>query len=79
MGWAPMALAAASSLAWLRPVMATFAPAATSASAIPCPMPELPPVTRGHCSGEIHDFPNVAQDRLWWSSLGFYIDYGHDA
>ena len=45
MAWAPNSFAARFSRAWSRPVIATRAPAAISACAIPCPIPELPPVT----------------------------------
>src|SRR5215471_3762643 len=45
MGWAPISLAAASRRALFRPVIATRAPLAISISAIPFPMPLLPPVT----------------------------------
>src|SRR5579863_5768263 len=45
MGCAPMAWAASIKRSLLRAVMATRAPAAASDSAMPRPMPALPPVT----------------------------------
>ena len=40
----PNSFAAASSVAWLRPVMTTLAPSATNSFAVARPMPLLPPV-----------------------------------
>src|SRR5882757_2099699 len=40
----PSSFAAASSVAWLRPVITTFAPSATNSFAVASPMPLLPPV-----------------------------------
>ena len=42
----PISFTAASSSAWRRPVMKTYAPSATNRFAVARPMPLLPPVTR---------------------------------